>query len=79
MMKMAMQPAPRDYEIRIWFSAEKGDECFVAQVIEWPSIMAHGSTRGEAVRQIQLALEAALEAATENAIKPPAPTAVRAS
>ncbi len=34
-----MQPAPGDYEIRIWYSAEKGDECFIAQVVEWPGIM----------------------------------------
>jgi predicted RNase H-like HicB family nuclease len=57
MMKKPMQPDARDYEIRIWYSAEKGDECFVAQVVEWPGIMAHGDTREEAARQIQLALE----------------------
>lgn len=34
----------RDYEIRIWYSAEKGDECFVA-VVE--------SSQGEAVRDGQ--------------------------
>lgn len=79
MMKTAMQPDPRDYEIRIWFSAEKGDECFVAQVVEWPSIMAHGTTREEAVQQIQLALEGALDAATESGIKPPTPAVIRAS
>jgi hypothetical protein len=54
MMKIAMQPDPRDYEIRIWYSAEKGDECFIAQVVGWPGIMAHGETREEAARQIQL-------------------------
>ena len=79
MMTTAMQPDPRDYEIRIWYSAAKGDECFVAQVVEWPSIMAHGNTREEAVRQIQLALEGALEAATKGGIKPPLPALVRAS
>ncbi len=63
----------RAYEIRIWYSAEKGDECFVAQVVEWPGIMAHGDTREEAARQIQLALEGALEVAAERGIKPPAP------
>ena len=68
-----MQPDPRDYEIRIWYSAEKGDECFIAQVVEWPGIMAHGDTREEAARQIQLALEGALEVAAEKGIKPPAP------
>ena len=45
MMNTPMQPDPRDYEIRIWYSAEKGDECFIAQVVEWPGIMAHGDTR----------------------------------
>lgn len=60
MMKTLMQPVPRDYEIRIWYSAEKGDECFIAQVVEWPGIMAHGDTREEAARQIQLALAHAL-------------------
>src|SRR2546421_7534052 len=68
-----MQPDPRDYEIRIWYSAEKGDECFVAQVVEWPGIMAHGETREEAARQIQIALDGALEVAAERGIKPPAP------
>ena len=53
-------PDPRDYEIRIWYSAEKGDECFVAQVVEWPGIMAHGDTREEAARQIQVAVEVAV-------------------
>jgi len=64
-----MQPDPRGYEIRIWYSAEKGDECFIAQVVEWPGIMAHGETREEAARQIQLALEGALEVAAEKGIK----------
>jgi predicted RNase H-like HicB family nuclease len=67
-----MQPDPRAYEIRIWYSAEKGDECFIAQVVEWPAIMAHGDTREEAARQIQLALEGALEVATERGVQPPA-------
>jgi predicted RNase H-like HicB family nuclease len=79
MMKTPMQPGPRDYEIRIWYSAEKGDECFVAQVVEWPGIMAHGDTREEAARQIQLALEGALQVAAEQGIKPPAPALAHAS
>jgi predicted RNase H-like HicB family nuclease len=73
MMKTPMRSDPRDYEIRIWYSAEKGDECYVAQVVEWPGIMAHGQTPEEAARQIQLALEGALEVAAEQGIKPPAP------
>jgi predicted RNase H-like HicB family nuclease len=79
MMKTSMQPDPRDYEIRIWYSAEKGDECFIAQVVEWPGIMAHGDTREEAAREIQLALEGALEVAAEQGIKPPAPVLAHAS
>jgi predicted RNase H-like HicB family nuclease len=79
MMKTSMQPDPRDYEIRIWYSAEKGDGCFIAQVVEWPGIMAHGDTREEAARQIQLALEGALQVAAEQGIKPPAPALAHAS
>jgi predicted RNase H-like HicB family nuclease len=79
MMKTTMQPDPRDYEIRIWYSAEKGDQCFIAQVVEWPGILAHGDTREEAARQIQLALEGALEVAAEKGIKPPAPALAHAS
>jgi predicted RNase H-like HicB family nuclease len=79
MMKTPMQPGPRDYEIRIWYSAEKGDECFIAQVVEWPGIMAHGDTREEAAHEIQLALEGALEVAAEQGIKPPAPALAHAS
>ena len=78
MMNTTMRPDPRDYEIRIWYSAEKGDECFIAQVVEWPGIMAHGDTREEAAHQIQLALEGALEVAAEQGIKPPAPALARA-
>jgi predicted RNase H-like HicB family nuclease len=72
-MTTTVQPNPRDYEIRIWYSAEKGDECFIAQVIEWPGIMAHGDTREEAARQIQLALEGVLQVAAERGVQPPAP------
>ncbi len=72
-MKPTVQNDPRDYEIRIWYSATKGDECFIAQVIEWPGIMAHGDTREEAAREIQLALEGALQFAAEKGIQPPEP------
>ena len=96
-------PDARDYEIRISYPAEKGGECFVAQVVEssqrqqsemnkrsaaesrgvgTPSqwcIMAHGDTRQEAARQIQLALDGALQVATERGIKPPAPAVAHAS
>jgi predicted RNase H-like HicB family nuclease len=55
----------RAFEIRIWYSAAEGDNCFIAQVVEWPSIMAHGETREVAAHQIQIALEGAIEVATE--------------
>ena len=79
MTKATVPPDPRDYEIRIRYSAERGDECFIAQVVEWSGIMAHGDTREEAARQIQLALEGALEVAAECGLKPPAPAPSNAS
>ena len=78
MMKATVQADARDYEIRIWYSAETGDECFVAQVVEWPGIMAHGDTREEAARQIQVALDGALQVAAQRGIKPPAPALAHA-
>lgn len=63
----------RDYEIRISYSAVKGDECFVAQVVGWPGIMAHGDTREAAAHEIQIALELALDFAHERGVEPPAP------
>jgi predicted RNase H-like HicB family nuclease len=69
---------PREYEIRIWYSATEGDDCFVAQVVEWPTIMAHGATREDAAREIQGALEGALELAVEQGIQAPAPALAHA-
>jgi hypothetical protein len=93
-----------EIQIRIWYSAEKGDECFVAQVVEssqreavrdgqakrgarrelgsssqWLGIMAHGDTREDAARPIQLALDGALEVAAERGLKPPVPSLAHAS
>ena len=65
------------YELIIYWS--KADECFIAQVVEWPGIMAHGDTREEAAPQIQLALEGALEVAAEQGIQPPAPALAHVS
>ena len=67
-----MKPDPNDYEVRIWYSPELGDECFVAQVLALPGIMAHGETREEAAREIQTALQLALD--TYAAIGEPPPT-----
>lgn len=77
-MKSAKQHELRDYEIRIWYSNTPGDDCFIAQVVEWPSIMAHGDTREEAAREIQAALEGALEVAAQQGIRPPAPAMAHA-
>ncbi len=63
----------RDYEVGIWYSGIKGDECYIAQVVEWPSIMAHGDTRSDAAREIEIALELALGAARESGVTPPPP------
>ena len=41
--------------------------------------MAHGDPCEEAARQIQLALEGALEVAAEQGIKPPAPALAHTS
>lgn len=70
---------PRDYETRIWYSAEPGDECFVAQVVEWPSITAVGDTREQAAREIEVALALALASAREAGVEPPAPALAHAA
>jgi len=64
---------PRDYEIRIWYSSEKGDECYIAEVVEWPTITAFGDTAEDAAREIQVALNLALLSARDAGIEPPAP------
>ena len=46
---------------------------------QWPGIMAHGDTREDAARQIQIALDGALEVAAERGIKPPAHAPAHAS
>jgi predicted RNase H-like HicB family nuclease len=64
---------PNDYEIRIWYSPAPGDECFVAQVVDLPGVMAHGDTREEAAREIQSALHLALETYAKAGETPPTP------
>jgi predicted RNase H-like HicB family nuclease len=55
-----MKTDSNDYEVRIGYSPERGDECFIAQVLDMPGIMAHGNTREEAAREVQTALQLAL-------------------
>jgi len=71
-----MKNDPRDFEIRIQYSAVPGDECYIARVVEWPSISAHGYTPEEAAHQIRLAIEGALEVAEETGFAIPAPAAL---
>jgi predicted RNase H-like HicB family nuclease len=68
-----MKTDSNDYEVRIWYSPEPGDECFVAQVLNLPGIMAHGDTREAAAREIQTALQLALDAYAEMGKSPPVP------
>ena len=69
---------PRDYEIRIWYSADPGDQCYIAQVAEWPTITACGESREEALREIQTALTLALGSAADAGVAPPEPRLVHA-
>jgi predicted RNase H-like HicB family nuclease len=66
-----MKPETKDYEVRIWYSPEPGDECFVAQVLDLPGVMAHGETREAAAHEIQIALQLALETYAEAGVQPP--------
>jgi len=66
-------PTVNDYEVRIWYSARVGDECFVAQVVGWPSIMAHGGTHEEAAREIRDALTLALKVSIKHGNPIPEP------
>ncbi|MDR1190082.1 MAG: type II toxin-antitoxin system HicB family antitoxin [Verrucomicrobiales bacterium] len=68
-----MKHEARDYEVRIWWSGRPGDECYVAQVVEWPQIMAHGNTREEAAHEIQAALTLSLGDAAAHGVAVPQP------
>ena len=68
-----MKNKARDYEVRIWWSGRPGDECYIAQVVEWPAVMAHGDTREEAAHEIQEALTLSLTDAEEHGIPIPEP------
>lgn len=59
----------QEYKITIEWSLEDG--CYCAQVVEWPSITAVGDSREEALAEIQIALNLALEAAAAAGIAPP--------
>ncbi|KXU35566.1 hypothetical protein AXK11_06150 [Cephaloticoccus primus] len=70
---------PRDYEMHIWYSPIKGDECFIAQVVEWPDVMAHGDSFEEAARELTSALSSVLEIWLEAGRPIPLPNSARSA
>ena len=66
------------YPIEVFWSAE--DQTWVADVPDLPFCTAHGPTPHEAVAEVELAVEAWLEAAAQTGrdIPAPSPRAVRA-
>ena len=61
----------RDYEISVWWSSR--DQAFIGTCAEFPHLSGVGDTREEAVREMQTALECALEIAREKNIALPVP------
>ena len=62
----------KDYEITVWWSARDG--AFIGTCVEFPHLSGVGDTREDAAREMQVALEGALEIAREKNIVLPAPT-----
>jgi len=71
---MKKVPTVNDYQFQIWYSAD--DECFVAQVVGWPSIMADGASIEEAAYEIRDALDFALEVSLKHGNRIPEPKRV---
>jgi len=67
------------YEIRVWYTPDKGDEGFLAVVAEMPGVSAWGSTREEALREIQVALRLVLSTYDADNEAPPPPLYGRAN
>ena len=74
-----MKPTAKDYEVRIWYSEVPGDDCYVAQVNDMPGVMAHGDSLEAAAKEIQEALQLALDTYAQNGEKPPDPKSVAAA
>jgi len=68
-----MKTTVKDYPVNIWYSANPGDDCYIAQVMEMPNVTAIGDTMEEAAHEIQIALELNLKVLEEDGIAPPAP------
>lgn len=56
-----------------WVQYSEEDECYLAFIFELPSITAHGDTPEEALREVQIALQGALEIAEEEGVTLPKP------
>ena len=63
------------YDVRVVWSDE--DEAFVARVIEFPSLAAHGDTTTEAISELQEVVGAVLEELQENGEPVPEPYTTR--
>ncbi|KXU37528.1 hypothetical protein AXK11_02210 [Cephaloticoccus primus] len=66
-----MKKSVNDYQFQIWYSAE--DECWIAQVVGWPSIMADGASVEEAAYEIRASLALALKVSLEHGNPIPEP------
>ena len=65
----------RHYSIKIEYSVT--DECFIASVPEIHYCSAHGATPDDALREVQLALEATLDARAAHKMPIPQPAVIR--
>ena len=61
----------RKYEIIVWWSEE--DDAFIAEVPELPGCNAHGLTYEDAIREVQVAMDAWIEVANEQGRTIPEP------
>ena len=61
----------QDYHINVFYSEE--DECYIADIPDLKYCSAHGATPDEAVREVQIAKAAWLEAARARGKSVPAP------
>jgi predicted RNase H-like HicB family nuclease len=59
------------YEIIIWWSVE--DDAYVVDVPELSSCMAHGSTRQEAIKNVEDAIKFWLKTAKDDGLEIPQP------
>ncbi len=71
MKKQKWQDLASKYSFRCDWSAE--DEAYIGRCLELPSVVAHGSSRAQAMAECQTAVEAALEWMTDEGEDIPEP------